>query len=232
MHGLIRSYVNRLGTLQYFSTKSFLSKQANFESSSNKQPRPKTIPEERITLIAQDNSISITPLTEAQKLSGSKNLRLVKIKDIDTKTRRPVYKLMTSADYHQEELRKRTERQKSREQSDIKGDKLLAISHSIADHDINTKIKNLAKWLVKQYQVKIVIEGKDNDSKEKSEKLYARLEGELKNLGKFTQKRMQGKDLKFQVLPIAKAENNTVELPNTASKRNMSTTSNTGQDQL
>lgn len=48
--------------------------------------------ENRITLIGTDNSVSITDLTNAQNLSVRRELKLVKIQDVDTKTRRPVYK--------------------------------------------------------------------------------------------------------------------------------------------
>lgn len=48
--------------------------------------------ESRITLIGHDNSVSITDLKSAHSLSVRRDLKLVKIQDIDTKTRRPVYK--------------------------------------------------------------------------------------------------------------------------------------------
>lgn len=48
--------------------------------------------ETRITLIGTDNSISITDLKNAQNLSERRELKLVKLQDVDAKTRRPVYK--------------------------------------------------------------------------------------------------------------------------------------------
>lgn len=48
--------------------------------------------ENRITLIGTDNSITITDLKNAQNLSQKRELKLVKIQDIDAKTRRPIYK--------------------------------------------------------------------------------------------------------------------------------------------
>lgn len=48
--------------------------------------------ENRVTLINTDNSISITDLKNALNLSIRRELKLVKIQDIDSKTRRPVYK--------------------------------------------------------------------------------------------------------------------------------------------
>lgn len=48
--------------------------------------------EARITLISPDNSVSITDLKNAQNVSLRRELKLVKIQDVDSKTRRPVYK--------------------------------------------------------------------------------------------------------------------------------------------
>lgn len=48
--------------------------------------------ETRITLIGTDNSVSITDLKNAQSLSERRELKLVKLQDIDSKTRRPVYR--------------------------------------------------------------------------------------------------------------------------------------------
>lgn len=54
-------------------------------------PKKKDL-ENRITLIGVDNSVSITDLKNAQNLSLRRELKLVKIQDVDSKTRRPVYK--------------------------------------------------------------------------------------------------------------------------------------------
>lgn len=54
-------------------------------------PKKKTY-ENRITLISPDDSVSITDLKNAQSLSARRELKLVKIQDADSKTRRPVYK--------------------------------------------------------------------------------------------------------------------------------------------
>lgn len=50
--------------------------------------------ENRITLIGADNSVSITDLKNAQSLSTRRELKLVKIQDADSKTRRPIYKFV------------------------------------------------------------------------------------------------------------------------------------------
>lgn len=55
----------------------------------------KKVFENRITLIGSDNSITITDLKSAQSLSTRRELKLVKIQDEDSKTRRPVYKCVS-----------------------------------------------------------------------------------------------------------------------------------------
>jgi translation initiation factor IF-3 len=56
------------------------------------EAKPKTTPSPKITLIAKDESVSIVSLVEAQKLAKRRDLKLVKILDLDTKTKRAIYK--------------------------------------------------------------------------------------------------------------------------------------------
>lgn len=70
--------------------------------------KKKQIP--RITLISDGDKIEITTLEEAQKLGLRRNLKLVKVIDLDTKTQRPVYKLMSGAEYFAEDLKQREEK--------------------------------------------------------------------------------------------------------------------------
>lgn len=57
-------------------------------------PKDKTAKQNRITLINSDKSITITDLKSAQNVSLRRDLKLVKIQDVDAKTRRPIYKLV------------------------------------------------------------------------------------------------------------------------------------------
>lgn len=131
----------------------------NQTSVSDKPVKKKTAPVPKITLILPENNVSITTIEEATKISKRRDLKLVKIIDLDTKTDRPVYKLMTGAEYHAEDLKRRAERKASRQDSYIKGEKLLTISHKISDHDLNSRIRNIEKWLLKPYEVRVVING-------------------------------------------------------------------------
>ncbi|XP_055597192.1 translation initiation factor IF-3 [Uranotaenia lowii] len=159
-----------------------------------KQPGPP-----KITLISPDQSIAIISLDEAQKISKRRDLKLVKIVDLDIKTQRPIYKLMTSAEYLSEDLKRREEKKRIKQEATIKGDKLLTISAKITEHDLGSKVQNVLKWLKKSYEVRIIISG-DGD-KSKQESVAAQLETSTKEMGKVVQKRFRDNDLRFSILP-------------------------------
>lgn len=112
----------------------------------------------KITLLSGDQ-LTITTLEEAQKISKRRDLRLVKIVDVDTKTQRPVYKLMTGTEYHAEDLRQREQKKKDKQKSGIKGEKVLIVNHNISEHDLDTNIRKIIKWIAKSYEVRVVING-------------------------------------------------------------------------
>ncbi|XP_028170074.1 uncharacterized protein LOC114359771 [Ostrinia furnacalis] len=164
-------------------------------------PKRKTF-ENRITLIGIDNSVSITDLKNAENLSLRRELKLVKIQDEDSKTRRPVYKLMTNAEYHAEVLERRKEKQESRQKNSTKGQKILSISSKIGEHDLMTGVKKIIKLLDKQYEVKIIISGDGDNAATTSERIYSVIEKNTVSSGKAVQKRNKGNSLRFQLLPL------------------------------
>ncbi|XP_032511910.2 translation initiation factor IF-3, mitochondrial-like [Danaus plexippus] len=161
----------------------------------------KKVFENRITLIGSDNSITITDLKSAQSLSTRRELKLVKIQDEDSKTRRPVYKLMTNSEYHEEELSARIEKKAAKENKLIKGNKLITLSSRIAEHDVMTNLKKMMKLLEKNYEVRVVVSG-DESQPDKAERIYSIIEKNLKSIGNIVQKRNKGNNLRFQVLPL------------------------------
>lgn len=171
--------------------------------------------ENRITLISPDNSVSITDMRNAQSLSIRRDLKLVKIQDVDSKTRRPVFKLMTNAEYHAEELSRRKEKQTARLNNPNKGEKLMTLSSRIGEHDLMTGVRKMMKLLEKQYEVKVIIAGEDAQAAEKSEKIYHMIETQVKNACKIVQKRMKGNSLRFQLQPLresgSQGNNNTAD---------------------
>lgn len=114
----------------------------------------------KITLLSGDDTLTITTMAEAERLSKRRDMKLVKIVDIDAKSKRPVYKLMTGAEYHEEDLKQREQRKKDRQNSStVKGEKVLWLTSRIAEHDLQTQLKKCSKWTSKMYEVKVVING-------------------------------------------------------------------------
>ncbi|CAK1551829.1 unnamed protein product [Leptosia nina] len=183
-------------------------------------PKKKVI-EARITLIGTDNSVTITDLKSAQNLSARRELKLVKIQDEDSKTRRPVYKFMTNAEYHEEELSRRKEKLEAKQNNLIKGQKLLTLSSKIAEHDLMTRIKNIGKLLDKQYEVRVIISGDEREDNPSFERIYSVMEKNLQSCGTIVQKRQKGSTLRFNLLPMRK---------NSSSSKNPSSNKNSNSD--
>lgn len=202
-------YLNRtcfttfpLGVCNSFSSKA----SSETQEKSNKK---KTAAIPKITLL-NGEELTVTTLEEAQKLSKRRDLKLVKLVDFETKTQRPVYKLLSGSEYHSEDIKQRALKKETRKNS-IKGEKVLMINHNIFEHDLQTHIKKMKKWLDGMYEVKIVING-DISNMEKAESVYNIIEKSIGSEIKFVQKRQKGSDIRFQILPPPKKSNNEEKL--------------------
>lgn len=85
--------------------------------------------------------------------------------------------------------------------SQPKGDKLLTLSNKIAEHDLQSRLKQIQKWLLKQYKVMVVISGSTSDVAA-SEHIFKQMDETSKGLGKVLQKRTKGSDIRFQIVPL------------------------------
>ncbi|KAL1513090.1 hypothetical protein ABEB36_002559 [Hypothenemus hampei] len=162
-------------------------------------PRKKTTPIPKITLLSGED-ISLSTLEEAQKIAKRRDLKLVKILDLDTKTQRPVYKLMSGAEYHAEDLKQRERKKLEKQNNQVKGEKVLIVGQNISEHDLNVHINKISKWLAKKYEVRMIING-NIENMSKAEEVYAFLEKSITGIGRMVQKRQKGSDIKFQVIP-------------------------------
>lgn len=100
-------------------------------------------------------------LEQARRIATRRDLKLVKVMDMDHKTQRPVYKLMTGAEYFEEDLNRRKEKS-LRKNEELKDPKLVNLSYKISGHDLASKIKNIVKWLNKSHEVRITINAPGN----------------------------------------------------------------------
>uniref|UniRef100_A0A182SER1 Translation initiation factor 3 N-terminal domain-containing protein n=1 Tax=Anopheles maculatus TaxID=74869 RepID=A0A182SER1_9DIPT len=108
---------------------------------------------------------------------------------------------MTGAEYLNEDLKRREEKKKTKQDASVKGDKLLTISARIAEHDLASKIQNVLKWLNKSYEVRVVVTGDAAGNKAKQEDIAQRFEASVKDTGKIVQKRLRDNDLRFNITP-------------------------------
>nr|CAD7456743.1 unnamed protein product [Timema tahoe] len=156
--------------------------------------------EQIITLLGTDgNIVSVISLLEAQKLSKRRNLKLLKIVEYDSKSGRPTYQLMSGAQYFEEEKKQR-ELNASKKVTGFKGEKLVALTSKISEHDLKSKLKNMSKWLEKNYEIRIVISGVPENMSQ-AEKIFDQISEAMKNEGRIVQKRQKGGDIRFQILP-------------------------------
>lgn len=190
----ICSFINK----RYSSSKpnAFITKTVDPETGEVKKRKTTIIP--KITLLS-GNDVTVTTLVEAEKLAKRRDLKLVKIIDLDTKTQRTVYKLMTGSEYHAEDLKQRELKKKEKQNSFIKGEKVLMLNANISEHDLQTNCRKIEKWIDKLYEIKVVISGATGS--DKAENVYNSIELSMKDKARLLQKRQKGTDIKFQILP-------------------------------
>lgn len=115
-------------------------------------------------------------------------------------------RLMTGTEYHAEEIKRREEKKESRKEQHIKAEKLLTLSSKISDHDLQSKIAKVVKWIEKLHEVRVVVSGGESEM-QKMEKIAAMIEEEAtKVAGRSVQKRIKNGEIKFSLLPTIKKE--------------------------
>lgn len=179
----------------------------------------------KITLINPNNSIIVTTLEDAQKLSKRRELKLVKIQDLDTKTQRPVYRLYTAAELLSEEESENNNPEDTAKSSHKKTEKNLTLNSRIADHDLTSRIKNITKWLIKGHEIRVLIQSNSSQDDVNSENIFKKIETAIKeiNNGKIVQKRSKNGNIKFNIVPITTT---------TSSSSSSSSTKTTNKNEL
>lgn len=179
-----------------------------FSASTNdeeQKKKKKTPAELKITLITDGDKMQVITMEQAKKMALSRQLKLVNVVDFDTKSSRPIYKLMTTHDYHSEDLKRREEKKEARNTPQIKGEKLLTINCKITQHDLDSKLVRVKKWIEKMHEVRVVITG-DGDMK-KAESVTNDLEKAGKEVNaRVLQKRTKDNTIRFTIMPDIKRE--------------------------
>lgn len=177
---------------------------AGLTKDEDQKKKKKTPAELRVTLITDGNKMSVITLEQAKKMALSRSLKLVNVVDFDTKSSRPIYKLMTTHEYHAEELKRRDEKKEARNTPQIKAEKLLTINSKISPHDLDSKIVKIRKWIEKMHEVRVVVTGDSGDMK-KAEEISSNIEKAGKEVNaRLLQKRTKDNIIRFTVMPDIK----------------------------
>lgn len=134
-----------------------------------KPPRKKTPEVAKITLIDTHDKMSVTTLEQAEKLATSRRLKLVRIEDMDFRSKRVVYKLMSDAQFLDEERKEKKmhqEEKKEKAEKFTKGDKMIILSSKISEGDLQIKLSKMLRWIQKRYEIRVIISGPEGSLKE------------------------------------------------------------------
>ncbi|XP_043846596.1 translation initiation factor IF-3, mitochondrial [Dromiciops gliroides] len=131
------------------------------------------------------NNLGTMHRAEVIRLMEEQNLRLVLRKaDADP----PVYQLMTGSQIHEEQLQLR-EKKKVQSKTGPPQLKELTFSSNIAQHDLDTKMKQIHQWIEKKYQVQITIKkGKTADPEDNMEEFFNKILKTMPELATFASK--------------------------------------------
>ncbi|XP_015365487.1 PREDICTED: translation initiation factor IF-3, mitochondrial-like [Diuraphis noxia] len=163
-----------------------------------KKTRPKTVPLPKITLLGPEKDISVVTMDVASKMCERRGLKLVKIIDIDTKTQRPVYQMMTPNQFLKED-QKSHQKKDEKNHNQLKGEKTVLINCRIGQSDLESKVNNIRKWLSKMYEVRVTVTG-DTANEVADEVIKMTQE-----CSRVVQRREKGDSVKFQLLPPKKS---------------------------
>lgn len=177
----------------------FKKKQSETDDSVTAKPyRPKTARQPKITLLGADKNVSVVTLEVAKKMCERRAMKLVKIVDLDTKTQRPVYQMMTANQFLREEDtigESCSDGEKNITASKLKSEKTALINCRIGRSDLESKVNNFRKWLGKLHEVRVTVTGDTaNDIADEIIKM-------TKDFSRVVQRREKGDSVKFQLLP-------------------------------
>ncbi|XP_011180090.1 uncharacterized protein LOC105210687 [Zeugodacus cucurbitae] len=169
-----------------------------------------TNPLSKITLVQPNQTMMVTTFKEAQKLAKRRELHLIKQQDFDTKTQRAIYKLVTAAEMLSEDVDESAVDKKH--SAEKKSEKSLTLGSRITEHDLASRLKHISKWLAKNHEVCVLIQG-SADEIGKCERILKTIEQSVKEpetIGRIVQKRIKGSHIKFNILPVPKPTSETV----------------------
>ncbi|SIS77914.1 bacterial translation initiation factor 3 (bIF-3) [Kroppenstedtia eburnea] len=133
-----------------------------------------------VRLIDSDgNQLGIQPLREALRLAREADLDLV---NVAPKAKPPVCRIMDYGKYRYEQSKREKEARKNQKTIQIKE---IRFSPSIEEHDVNTKLRNVKKFLSNGDKVKLTIRfrGREITHQDIGRRILNRMAEEVKEIG-------------------------------------------------
>nr|WP_268235905.1 translation initiation factor IF-3 [Kroppenstedtia guangzhouensis] len=125
------------------------------------------------------NQLGIQPLREALRLAQEADLDLV---NVAPKAKPPVCRIMDYGKYRYEQSKREKEARKNQKTIQIKE---IRFSPSIEEHDVNTKLRNVKKFLSNGDKVKLTIRfrGREITHQDIGRRILNRMAEEVKEIG-------------------------------------------------
>lgn len=152
-----------------------------------------------VRLISDDGSqLGIFPVKEALELANDKGLDLV---EVAPNADPPVCRIMDYGKYKYKTSKKIHETKKKGKAAQLKE---VKVRPSTDEHDLETKIRNIRKFLVKKDRVKITLmfKGRELTYKEAAIELLNRMAEEVKEEGTIYQEpKLEGRNMTMMIVP-------------------------------
>ncbi|SDW95159.1 bacterial translation initiation factor 3 (bIF-3) [Marininema mesophilum] len=147
---------------------------------------------------AEGNQLGIKPLREALSMAQEAELDLV---NVAPQAKPPVCRIMDYGKYRYEQSKREKEARKNQKTVQLKE---VRFSSNIEDHDVNTKLRNVKKFLSNGDKVKLSIRfrGREITHQDLGRKMLTRVAEEVKDLGDVErQPKLEGRQMIMILAP-------------------------------
>ncbi|WP_091836963.1 translation initiation factor IF-3 [Marininema halotolerans] len=147
---------------------------------------------------AEGNQLGIKPFREALSMAQEAELDLV---NVAPQAKPPVCRIMDYGKYRYEQSKREKEARKNQKTVQLKE---VRFSSNIEDHDVNTKLRNVKKFLSNGDKVKLSIRfrGREITHQDLGRKMLARVAEEVKDIGDVErQPKLEGRQMIMILAP-------------------------------
>jgi len=151
----------------------------------------------QVRLFVEDQPVGVVSIEEARRRAYDLGLDLV---ETVPHAKPPVCKILDFGKYkYEEKIRKKEE---TRKQKTVTS-KEIQLRYCIGDHDLETKVNAMKKFLEEKRQVRIVMKFKNREMmfKKQGEELLKKVATMIEDVGTLVPPKLEGKNLVAQVNP-------------------------------